>query len=113
MSSRALRRLQEGTGVQGLPCSEPFDGDDGGEEETVNVPFTGARSKLTAPHRNPFDLVRFFCIMICLIAVFISKVLQIATGVKLFICLNLNFVISLSSHCKIRLSTFECYLRFY
>jgi hypothetical protein len=56
MSSRALRRLQEGSGVQGLPCTEPRDGDDG-EEGLVHQPFTGTRAKISAPHLNPFDLV--------------------------------------------------------
>ena len=56
MSSRALRRLQEGSGVQGLPCSEPLSQEES-EEAPVTVPFAGARAKFTTPHLNPFDLV--------------------------------------------------------
>jgi len=59
MSSRALRRLQEGSGVQGLPCSEPLGSADN-DEAPVTAPFAGARAKKSAPHLNPFDLV-----MIC------------------------------------------------
>jgi hypothetical protein len=63
MSSRALRRLQEGSGVQGLPCTEPLDGD----EEPVSGPFAGgARAKISAPHLNPFDLVGYRNISKCL-----------------------------------------------
>ncbi len=61
MSSRALRRLQEGSGVQGLPCSEPLGSADS-EEPSVTAPFAGARAKKTAPHLNPFDLV-MFCVV--------------------------------------------------
>jgi len=62
MSSRALRRLQEGkAGVQGLPCSEPLDGED---EPVHPAPIAaGARSKISAPHLNPFDLVNLFDIL--------------------------------------------------
>ena len=59
MSSRALRRLQDGLGVQGLPCSEPSDEDELAAS-MAPAPFTGARAKKTAPHLNPFDLVGKF-----------------------------------------------------
>ena len=65
MSSRALRRLQEGSGVQGLPCSEPLsqNQDESEEPPATTVPFAGARAKFSTPHLNPFDLVFFWTLI--------------------------------------------------
>lgn len=57
MSSRALRRMQEGSVAQGLPCGQLSSNDESDKEEVTK------KTPKKQPKGNLFDLVRSFFFM--------------------------------------------------